>query len=212
MTAGGRRLDGKIIESAVIVLTRWLAGGCGRWAGCAPSEATRIYIANHTSHADLPLILGAMPAHLREHTSVVAAADYWCAGIVRRYVAEHAFRTILIRRDHTGRRQFEQMTDALDHGESLILFPEGTRGSGEHLQPLKCGIYHLAHERPEVEIVPVWIENVCRVLPKGAFIPAPMECSVSFGEPTHLYSGEDKESFLARISEMVVNIGRQKWQ
>jgi hypothetical protein len=138
MTAGGRRLDGKIIESAVIVLTRWLAGGCGRWAGCAPSEATRIYIANHTSHADLPLILGAMPAHLREHTSVVAAADYWCAGIVRRYVAEHAFRTILIRRDHTGRRQFEQMTDALDHGESLILFPEGTRGSGEHLQPLKC--------------------------------------------------------------------------
>src|SRR5215472_2394760 len=159
MTAGARHLDGGIIQSSVIVSTRWFAGGCGRWAGCAPSDGTRIYIANHTSHADFPLILAALPAHLRERTSVVAAAEYWRGGKVRRYVAEQVFRTILLQRDHVALNQYAQMIAALDRGESLILFPEGTRGSGQHLQPFRCGIYHLARARPQVEIVPVWIDN-----------------------------------------------------
>jgi 1-acyl-sn-glycerol-3-phosphate acyltransferase len=89
----------------------------------------------------------------------------------------------------------------------LIMFPEGTRGRGEALQPFKCGIFHLASTRPNVELVPVWIDNLYRVLPRGAILPVPLLCSVTFGEPTHLLPGEDKKSFLARLHQSVSTLG-----
>jgi 1-acyl-sn-glycerol-3-phosphate acyltransferase len=86
----------------------------------------------------------------------------------------------------------------VDGGGSLILFPEGTRNTEDGVLPFKSGIYHLARHRPELEFVPVWIDNLKRVMPKGRWLPLPLLCTTTFGEPLRLGAGEDKQAFLER--------------
>jgi 1-acyl-sn-glycerol-3-phosphate acyltransferase len=205
----GAQILRHILAGTLVFTVRVITGAEVRWVGCTPSETRRIYIANHTSHADFILLWSALAPRLRSHTSPVAAADYWNSNAVRRYLSKLVFRAVLVERDRTHRTHdpVAAMIQALDGGNSLIMFPEGTRGRGETLQPFKCGIYHLAHARPHVEVVPVWIDNLCRVLPKEAILPAPLLCSVTFGEPTHLLAGEGKKVFLARLHQAVAQLG-----
>ena len=156
--------------------------------GCRPSETRRIYIANHTSHADFILLWSALTPRLRSHTFPVAAADYWNANGVRRYMVKEVFRAVLVERDsvHRTHDPVAAMLQALDDGNSLIMFPEGTRGRGEALQPFKCGIFHLASTRPNVELVPVW-----RPVRESA-------CAKKYGSTTctEFYLGEQSFPFL----------------
>ena len=178
---------------------RLLTGAHGRWSGCAPEPVQRIYCVNHTSHLDFLLLWTALPGALRRTTRPVAAADYWNAGPVRRYLIHHVFRGVLV--DRTGKlaQPLEPVFTALAQGDSLIFFPEGTRGPGEGLLPLKSGVYHVAREWPRVDLVPVWIDNSYRVMPKGVFFPVPLLCSMTFGAPLRLYEGEERDSFLLRL-------------
>lgn len=106
-------------------------------------------------------------------------------------------------RMHKGTDPIAQMADALRGGDSLILFPEGTRnGTDAPLLPLKSGLFHLARQCPEVRLVPVWIENLRRVLPKGSFLPVPLACVVHYGEPFVLAAGEGKPTFLERARRL----------
>ena len=207
-SAGARAL--RLFLARTFVFTaRAITGAEARWVGCMPSETQRVYLANHTSHADFILLWAALTPRLRSRTFPVAAADYWDSNTVRRYLATQVFRAVLVERDRQDRTNspITQMVQALDGGNSLIVFPEGTRGNGAALLPFKCGIYHLAHTRPNVELVPVWIDNLYRVLPKGAILPAPLLCSATFGEPTHLLPGEDKKAFLNRLQRTVTRLG-----
>jgi 1-acyl-sn-glycerol-3-phosphate acyltransferase len=198
-----------MISGILVSAARVVTGAEARWFGCAPSETRRIYVANHTSHADFMLVWAALTPSLRSRTFPVAAADYWDRNAVRRYVAKQVFRAVLVKRDGFDRTHnpLAPMVQALDCGNSLIMFPEGTRGNGEALLPFKCGIHHLAQARPNVELVPVWIDNLYRVLPRGAILPAPLLCSVTFGEPTHLLPGEDKKAFLTRLHQTITCLG-----
>jgi 1-acyl-sn-glycerol-3-phosphate acyltransferase len=93
----------------------------------------------------------------------------------------------------------ELMAQAIAQGSSLILFPEGTRNTtDEPLLPFRSGLYHLAKAKPEIELVPVWIDNISRVMPKGEMLPIPLLCSVIFGAPIELQAGEGKDAFLSR--------------
>ena len=187
------------IEELLIVLVRLLAGAQARWQGCGQSPEQRIYVANHTSHLDVVLLFSALPEPLRRRTRPVAAAEYWTAGPIRRYLIHSIFRGVLIERDRSQLNPLEPAASALRNGESLIFFPEGTRGPGEDLQALKPGIFLLASWFPKVDIVPVWIDNSYRILPKGFAIPVPLLCSITFGAPFRWKEGQRQEDFLAEV-------------
>ena len=186
--------------------TCFLTGVRARWQGCAPVAEQRVYFANHTSNLDFVLLWAVLPVALRRKTRPVGARDYWEGGGVRQWLARRVFRAVLIeRREVTrGNNPLVPMLEALGGGESLILFPEGTRNPDGEVNPFKPGLFHLAKARPEVGFVPVFIENLNRVLPKGEVLPVPMLCSVSFGEPLRLAKGEAKPQFLTRAREALL--------
>lgn len=172
------------------------------WQGVDPGETRqRVYFANHASHGDFILIWAVLPPRAQHATRPVAGADYWQSGRLRRFIGSEVFDALLIARKGDGPpgAAIGQMVGALDAGASLILFPEGTRNQTDAaLLPFRSGLYHLARSRPGIDLVPVWIENLNRVLPKGAVIPVPLMCKTIFGAPLHLAPGEDREAFLTR--------------
>ncbi|MBI3100676.1 MAG: 1-acyl-sn-glycerol-3-phosphate acyltransferase [Burkholderiales bacterium] len=93
---------------------------------------------------------------------------------------------------------------ALESGDSIIIFPEGTRGHGDDPQPFKSGLFRLAQMFPHVVLVPAWINNVQRVIPKGEVVPVPILCSVTFGAPIALEPGEERRPFLDRARHAVM--------
>ena len=193
-----------MIERAVAGLARILAGGSVRWDAPPSTNGARVFFANHTSHLDFVLLWSYLPPDLRRRTRPVAARDYWEKGPIRRYFARRVFRALLIdRAGPEARRAVDQMAQGLAAGDSLILFPEGTRGSGDTIAPFKAGLYHLCDAHPGLELVPVSMENLNRVLPKGEFIPVPMVSRVVFGESLRLENGETKDEFLARARRAV---------
>jgi len=188
-------------------LIRLLTGAQARWAGCSPDPVQRLYFANHTSHLDFPVIWASLPDTLRARTRPVAARDYWDATRMRRYLARRVFRAIMIDRSMAALRDnpLRPIEAAVEAGDSLIIFPEGTRNLDEDagLSPFKPGLYHLAQRYPHLQLVPVYLENLNRILPKGKFIPIPILAAVTFGAPIPLAPGEDKRTFLDRARAAV---------
>jgi 1-acyl-sn-glycerol-3-phosphate acyltransferase len=189
----------------------WVVTGVrARWVGCTTSTAQRIYFANHTSHGDFVLLWSALPPALRAMTRPVAGADYWLKGALRRWLITRVFRGVLVERGvEKTSDPMAMMLGALDAGDSLIIFPEGTRNLGDGMLPFKSGLYHLARQRPAVELVPVWLENLARVMPKGSLVPVPLLCSVSFGAPIRLEAGEEKDAFLQRARQCILDLEAQ---
>lgn len=178
---------------------RALTGARAIWH-CSPSAHGRVYYGNHVSHGDFVLIWSALPPVLRRRTRPVAGADYWQRGALRRYLIRAVFNGVLVEREPSRRTHdpIQSLCEAVDAGASLILFPEGTRNPDDGLLPFKSGLFHLARQRPELEFVPVWIDNLARVMPKGKLLPLPLLCTATFGEPLRLGADEDKHAFLAR--------------
>jgi 1-acyl-sn-glycerol-3-phosphate acyltransferase len=196
----------RVVAVLITGTAKALTGAQCQWIGCGPLDKQRIYIANHSSHLDFILLWSALPFALRKRTRPVAAADYWFRGTFKQFLIRRVFNGIPVERnaEKLGRANpLQPMLDALDEGWSLILFPEGTRGNGEEVQPFKSGIYHLAKARPQVELVPVWMENCYRVMPKGSLLPVPLLCSVRFGTPARLGPEEHKPDFLERLKRAV---------
>jgi len=196
-----KRLLAGFLAWLITAFTRLITGAQARWIGCGPVPGKRVYFGNHRSHADFVLIWAALPTGLRRTTRPVAGSDYWETGAVRSFLIHEVLNGVLIDRERTDRTvdPIETMAAALDAGQSLILFPEGTRNTGEEvLLPFKSGIYHLAKRCPDAKFVPVWMENQGRVLPKGEVIPVPLLCSVNFGEPLELGEDEEKTAFVER--------------
>lgn len=199
------RLIARACSGAIHVFT----GARALWLGCAPSSERRVYYGNHASHGDFVLIWSSLPPALRRQVRPVAAAEYWQRDCLRRYLIATVFNGVLVEREAEQRQHdpLQVMFDALDRGGSLILFPEGTRNTGdEPLLPFKSGIYHLARQRPELEFVPVWIDNLKRVMPKGRLLPLPLLCTATFGAPLRLQANEDKAGFLARSRQALLQL------
>jgi len=189
------------VSVAIVLFARAITAVRAIWPESGMRTRRCIYFANHSSHGDFILIWTVLPPRLRRRVRPVAGADYWLKSQLNSFIGRDVFNAVLIERDREARQQdpVEQMTQALDAGSSLILFPEGTRNLTEQpLQPFKSGLFHLAKARPDIDLVPVWIDNLNRVMPKGEFVPIPLICTVTFGEALHIGETEEKADFLAR--------------
>lgn len=203
MTPAMRRILAKVTGRAVALTARLVTAVRADWEGVAPVPTQRVYFANHRSHADTALIWTVLPPQMRARTRPVAAADHWLANRLRRFIIRDVFDGVLVERCPGAIPEIAgaAMSAALTGGASLILFPEGTRNTTEaDLLPLKAGLFHLAAAHPEVEFVPVWIENLNRVMPKGEIVPIPLLCTVTFGAALPRIAGESKDAFLTRAA------------
>ena len=197
----------KLMSLFLLGLIRILTGAQARWQGCPPKAEQRIYFANHQSHVDLVLIWAALPEELRRITRPIAAKDYWTKTPFKQWITTAVFNAIYVDRVKTGDQDpLEPLVDALENGDSIILFPEGTRGNQEEPQKFKSGLYNLAQKFPHVVLVPAWINNVQRVMPKGEIVPVPILCSVTFGAPIELGLDEDRGEFLTRARLAVLSL------
>ena len=202
-----RDIAARVTGQAISTFARFMTAPRAIWQGIEPVPHQRIYFANHSSNGDFVLLWTALPAPLRRQTRPVAALDYWLSSPLRTFIGREVFNAVLIDRRPEARAEdpVAQMAAALDQGSSLILFPEGQRNSSEAtLLPFKSGLYHLAKSRPGVDLVPVWIANLNRVMPKGEVIPVPLICTLTFGAPLHLAEDEPKDAFLSRATQALL--------
>ena len=198
-------MDINFTGSFLALLARFLSGASVRWIDSQPDTCQRVYFANHTSHLDAVVIWSALPQQIRNLTRPVGAKDYWCAGRIRRYMANRVFNALLI--DRTEIKVHQSPVDLIireiGHRYSLIVFPEGGRSAGGEIGEFKSGLYYLCKKRPDLELIPVHIDNMNRILPRGEVLPVPLLTCISFGPPIWLEAGEPKTDFLRRARDAV---------
>ncbi|MCA9183406.1 MAG: 1-acyl-sn-glycerol-3-phosphate acyltransferase [Planctomycetales bacterium] len=194
----------KLAGNVIIALARFFSGYTVRWVDCQPDTCQRIYFANHTSHLDAVVLWSALPAEIRNLTRPVAAKDYWGKTPWKRFLA-CSFNAMLIDRKEIKVHQspVDLMIREIEDIYSLIVFPEGGRAEDGTMGEFKSGIYYLAKKRPDLELVPVYMENLNRILPRGEFMPVPLLSSITVGAPIWLEAGEPKTEFLNRAREAV---------
>ncbi len=186
-------------------VARLITGAQGHWIGTTPKAEQRIYFANHQSHFDAVLVWAALPHELRATTRPIAARDYWTSSKLKAWITREVFNAVYVSRTRQEDEDpLQPLFEVLHNGDSLVIFPEGTRGFQGDPLPFKAGLYHLTEQYPNAQLIPTWIDNVQRVMPKGEVVPVPLLCSVSFGAPVVLAPGEDKRAFLERARAAVI--------
>ncbi len=201
-----------MMRFALTLLARFITGaGSAHWVGCSPEPKQRIYFANHTSNLDALILWAGLPLTVQKVTRPVAAHDYWTGDPLRLYLARNVFNALLIERKNVtvSSNPIPQILAAMDGGCSIVIFPEGKRNYGPEVGEFKSGLYHIAKGRPEVELVPVFLQNLNRILPKGEFLPVPVIGSLYFGTPLHLQEGERKADFLLRAKQAVESLRKE---
>ena len=197
----------QISVPVLAAIAKILSGATVRWVDCEPDTCQRVYFANHTSHLDALVLWASLPKHIRNLTRPVAAVDYWQGGPVRRYMAT-IFNVLLIDRKKikVHNSPIDMMIREIGNTNSLIVFPEGGRNLTGEMREFKSGLFHLAKKRPDLELMPVYIDNLNRVMPKGEFLPVPLLSCISIGSPIWLESGETKLDFLKRARASVLKL------
>ena len=203
----------RVMDTFLCLITSFITGVSSKQASdLAFSPTNKVYYANHASHGDFVLVWISLPKTWRMLTQPVAGADYWLGSKLKAFIAEQVFRVLLIDRLNDPKQAIAAMDGALKEGKSLILFPEGTRNTTDDqiLLPFKSGLYHLARENEHVEFVPVWINNINKVLPKGKILPIPLLCDVRIGEVIKKLPDEDKTAFLSRTRQALLDLAPQE--
>ena len=210
-------MNDPLLADALAGVTRFVTGAQVTWTAGTPAPGQTIFFANHTSHLDFVTLWASLPRRLRNQTRPVAAQDYWERG-VRRKLAVDVFNAILVpRHEHNSlagadpsaaQKTIERIAAEMGDAYSLIIFPEGTRGDGSSVTRFRSGLYYLAQHRPGVQLVPAYIENLNRILPKGEFLPVPFISRITFGESLFLDAAESKDAFLTRAHDAVCGLKR----
>ena len=202
-----------MLDALLTELTRILTGLSVRVLDPAVLDTPSVYFANHGSHFDLLAVRAAMPDSLRPHVRPVAGREYWQAGRVREFLSRRLFNAILIDRRFSRRLAADllQAVQAIHDGDSLLVFPEGTRGRGdqETVGRFGSGLFRLAQKRPDTPFVPIYLRNLNRLLPKGEIIPVPVLCTVTIGNALRKEPDEPRADFLARLRDSMVTLMKE---
>lgn len=163
-----------------------------------PADGPAILVGNHNSHLDTLVMMSLLPLRVLAKVHPVAAADYF---LRNRFLAWFALNVIgiipLVRRPTAGDDSLSACVEALERGEILIFFPEGTRGTPEQMAQFKSGIAHLAARAPRVGVTPIFMHGLGKALPKGEAILVPFFCDVFVGQPLR-WNGE-RHAYLAEL-------------
>ncbi len=169
-------------------------------------ELPFVVIANHSSHLDTMVIWAAVPSGIRSRLRPAGAADYWLATPLRRWFFSTILSGMAIERQHVSRANnpIDDLAETLRSGNGVLIFPEGTRSRDGSLQPFKSGVYHLvrAMEQP-TPVLPIGLQNLQRIMPKGEVLPIPLLCTLRLGETIFLDPDESKEMFLNRCQSAI---------
>ena len=194
-----------------------------------PAVGPAVVIANHNSHLDTVVLMSLFPPRLLRRLRPVAAADYflrggplsWFAlrvmGIIgvertpsrgeRRAAAATAHEAAAAPAHETPRDPLAPAAAALERGDVLVLFPEGTRGEPEQLARFKSGVAHLARRFPQAPVVPVFLHGLGKSLPRGSFLPVPFFCDVFVGEPLH--GRQDTHAFMDNLAARMTALAEE---
>jgi 1-acyl-sn-glycerol-3-phosphate acyltransferase len=174
-----------------------------------PRKGPAILVANHNSHLDTLVLLSLFPFRQLNRVHPVAAGDYFLKGRFRRWFALNIVRVIPIDRKptHEHGHPLSGCRSALDRGEILALFPEGSRGRPEQLAPFKQGVAHLVADRPEVPVIAVYLSGTGKVLPRGEALLVPHICKLSIGEPFR--GNTDRKAFMRELARRFAQLAQQ---
>ena len=169
-------------------------------------QGNAVFFANHTSHLDAMAILAALPGSLRRQVHPVAGLDYWQKNALRRFIAKNVLHCVLIDRRRAGAGSFRQMTALLKEGDSLLIFPEGTRREDGNIGEFRSGMALLSDLVPEQRFIPVYLAGLNRTLPKGEYLPAPNMSKLIFGEALTRRKDESRDDFTARCRQALQDL------
>jgi 1-acyl-sn-glycerol-3-phosphate acyltransferase len=194
-----------MIRDFAAAVIRFACGARANRRSAPPGAVPAVYFANHTSHLDFPVIWASLDSESRANVRPVAAADYWGRGRVRRFLAVKFFNAILVERGRVTRADnpLRALAGAVRDGRSLIIFPEGTRSLDGRIRKFKSGLWHMRRLLPGTPFIPVYLDNLVRILPKGEILGVPMLSSVTFGEPLAAVETEGRIAFLERARSAV---------
>ena len=165
-----------------------------------------VFVANHHSHADTPLLLTSIPDPWRHRITVGAAADYFFSNRVSGAISALAIGAVPIERTKVGRKSADMARDLIDDGWSMLLYPEGGRSPDGWGQEFRGGAAYLAI-RCNVPVVPIHLQGTGRILRKGRTLPRPSRTTVTFGDPLTAGRDENARSFAARLQAAVAALG-----
>ena len=185
-----------LLAMLVRIATGVSIGKINGWSG-----KSAVFFANHSSNLDALVIWAALPREIRRRTSPVAARDYWTKNWIRRWISGEIFHAVLLnRKGRPGNRShpLQGVFDMLESGRSIIIFPEGTRSPEGSLAHFKPGSFHVKERFPDCMMIPVSLQNMNRILPKGQSLPVPLIGRITMHPPLETVADESREQFLTR--------------
>ncbi len=206
-----KRLTLQFVYSFVMrYFLRWFVGVRLKVAHFLVKENQFIIVANHNSHLDTMTLMASMPASIVHKVRPVAAADHFGKTRLKRFLTNYFVNSLLIRRkrdkDNPENDPINVMLQAIDNGDSLIIFPEGTRGEPEVKQTLKPGVAILLSKRPNTVWVPAYMAGMGTAMPKDDNLIVPVESKIIFGEVQKIAEGATVESILEAIEDAFVDL------
>ena len=163
-----------------------------------------ILIANHNSHMDTMAIMSAIPSRYIHKVHPIAARDFFGGSLFKKILMRYLVNATLIQRDRDDPENdpIDSMDKMLKKSRSLILFPEGSRGVPGVMTKFKKGLGYLIQRNPEIKVIPVYLDNVYKTLPRGKNLILPYNCSIKFGDPIQFKSMEMEDILLSSEKAM----------
>ena len=190
--------------SLVRPLVLVIAGVSLRGRENLPRNGSAILIANHNSHLDTMVVMSLFSLKTLEKVRPIGAEDYFCNTPLKKWLSHKLLDLIPLKRRPTKAEghPFGEIYRALDKGDIVLLFPEGSRGDPEVMKPFKTGISHIAEAYPDVPVVPLCIYGAGKALPKGEALFVPFIIDVRVGEAV-FYENRSKQGYMEYLETKV---------